>query len=59
MENVKTKINGHELTITVDLTHIGNASKSGKTVRIASTEGFVSIPEHEGIMLSLNVNKRH
>ena len=59
MENVTTKVNGNQLTITIDLTHKGNPSKSGKTTRVASTEGFVPVPEHPDMMLSVNVNKRH
>ena len=59
MENVKISVNKDQLTITVDITHEGAPSKSGKTTTVASTKGFVSVPKHEGIMLSLNINKRH
>ena len=59
LENVKISVNKNELTITVDLTHESAPSKSGKTTTVASTKGFVSVPEHEGIAVSLNVNKRH
>ena len=59
MENVKISVNKDELIITVDLTHEGAPSKSGKTTTVASTKGFAPVPGYEGISVSLNVNKRH
>ena len=59
MENILTQVKDNQLVVTIDLTHKGNPSKSGKTTRVASTEGFVSVPDHPDMMLSVNVNKRH
>jgi len=55
MENVKMSVNGDKLTIEVDLKHRGAKSSTGKTVRVASTEGNISCPEHEEIKVGLNV----
>lgn len=38
-ENVSYSVDGDTLTITVDLKHRGDLSASGKTFRVASTEG--------------------
>ncbi len=55
MENVKFTRNGSKLTIEVDLAHRGEKSSTGKTVRIASTEGNVGCPGDEAIKIGLNV----
>lgn len=55
MENVKFAVNGNKLTIEVDLSHRGEKSSTGKTVRVASTEGNVECPEHPAIKVGLNV----
>jgi len=44
MENVKFTVAGSKLTIEVDLNHRGGQSSTGKTTRVASTEGNVAIP---------------
>ena len=44
MENVKLEVSeGNRLTIEVDLNHRGDISASGKTKRVASTQGNVSV----------------
>lgn len=55
MENVKMSVNGTKLTIEVDLAHRGEKSPSGKTIRVASTEGNVECPENPAIKVGLNV----
>ncbi|WP_246589304.1 hypothetical protein [Methanofollis formosanus] len=44
--------------ITVDLAKDFGESKSGKSITIASTEGNVSVPEHEEIKIGLNVYRK-
>lgn len=55
MENVKFTRNGSKLTIEVDLAHRGELSSTGKTVRVASTEGNVPCPDSPEIKIGLNV----
>ena len=56
-KNVQIEVKGSTLVITCDLTKDHGPSKSGKTTIIATTEGNVSIPGHEGIKLGLNLYK--
>jgi len=56
-ENVTYTIKGNTLTITVMLDHEGGRSASGKTIRIASTEGNVKIDGTPAVM-GLNVYKK-
>jgi hypothetical protein len=56
MTNVQTKIVGHILTITVDLSERHGPSASGKTISIASTQGNIKLPApHAEISVGLNV----
>jgi hypothetical protein len=55
MENVKMSVDGTKLTIEVDLSQRGAKSSTGKTIRVASTEGNVACPGHEEIKVGLNV----
>jgi hypothetical protein len=57
MKNVETSVDGNILTIKVDLSKDFGASKSGKTIVIASTEGNVGVPGNEGTKLGLNIYK--
>ena len=43
-ENIVGEIVNDKLTITINMKHRGGLSKSGKTVRVASTEGNIAIP---------------
>lgn len=52
MENIKTDIKGNVLHIEIDLTHKGGISTSGKSIRIASTEGNVVIKDD----ISIGIN---
>ena len=55
--NVKTKLDGDILTLTVDLSAEATLSKSGKSMVIASTQGnkVVVVDDKGDIMLGLNV----
>ena len=55
MENVKMSVKGSILTLEVDLSKRGAKSSTGKTIRVASTEGNVACPDHEEIKVGLNV----
>ena len=59
MENVKFEVKGKTLTITVDLSHEGERSASGKTIRIASTCGNVPVPNTDtGAIIGLNIYRK-
>lgn len=55
MKNVDMKVEGQQLTITVNLAEARTASASGKSFIIASTEGNVSVPGHEEVKIGLNL----
>jgi hypothetical protein len=52
-ENVNVTIDGDTLTITVDLKHRGGLSASGKTLRVASTNGNKPLPGTD-VILGIN-----
>ena len=56
MKNITMKTDGNILTITVDLSKTHGASKSGKTIIIASTEGNQKVSTGPAI-IGLNVYK--
>jgi len=58
MKNVEMRVEGNVLTIKVDLSKSCGPSSSGKTIIIATTEGNVSVPEHENVKVGLNVYKK-
>ena len=55
MKNIQMSVKGKELIITVDLSQKYGRSSSGKSITIASTEGNISVPEHEEIKVGINV----
>jgi hypothetical protein len=55
MENVKMSVDKGILTIEVDLTKRGAKSSTGKTVRVASTEGNVPLDGFPEIKCGLNI----
>ncbi len=55
MENVKFTRNGSKLTIEVDLDYRVQPSSTGKTLRVASTEGNVHCPDSSEIKVGLNI----
>jgi len=60
IRNIKTEIEkGGILVITIDLNKSCGPSKSGKTEVIASSGGFVAIPDwKEGYSINLNVIRK-
>lgn len=52
-ENIVAEVNGNTLTLTIDLKHRGEPSRSGKTIRVASSEGNKPVPGTD-IRLGLN-----
>ena len=58
MKNVDMKVEGDRLVITVDLSREFGASKSGKSITIASTDGNVSVPGREEIKIGVNVYRK-
>lgn len=58
MKNVDMAVEKNILTIRVDLGKEFGASKSGKSITIASTEGNVSVPGHEEIKIGLNIYRK-
>jgi hypothetical protein len=55
MKNVEMKVEGAQLTITVDLSKRFGKSSSGKSIIIASSEGNQALPGAEEIKIGLNV----
>ena len=57
MENVKLEVvDGNRLIIEVDLNHRGDISTSGKTKRVASTLGNVSVQDTNGAEVKIGLN---
>lgn len=58
MENVTFIVDNdtNKLTIKVDLKYRGGLSKSGRSVRVASTEGGVDLKDANGVKLKATVN---
>lgn len=54
MENVKMTVENGELVLRIDLKYRGAKSSTGKTVRVASTEGNIEIPGYPEIRAGLN-----
>ena len=52
-DNVVFSIENNQLTLVIDLAHRGPRSASGKTIRVASTEGNKTVPGTE-VVLGLN-----
>ena len=57
MINIKEKVTGHILTLTIDLAKKGKVSKSGKSMVIASTEGNMPCLNDKDIKFGVNVYK--
>ena len=58
MKNVEMEVKDNILTIKIDLTKEFGPSSSGKTIIIATTEGNVSIPDHDDKKVGLNVYRK-
>lgn len=57
MKNIALTVKDNILTVTVDLSHPGTVSKSGKSLIIASTEGNKAIPGADDYRIGLNIYK--
>ena len=56
MKNIQIERKGDLLTVKIDLSKTSGASKSGKSIVIASTEGNVAI--EGGMFLGINCYKK-
>ena len=56
MKNIEVKEEKGKLTITVDLTKTFGASKTGKSIIIASSEGNIVVAP--GVFMGLNIYKK-
>lgn len=57
MTNVQEEVKEGKLILTIDLSKSFGRSKSGKTITVATTGGFVPVTG-TNIAYSLNVNKK-
>ena len=55
MKNIKAKVQGDELVLTIDLSKNFGLSGSGKSIIIASTEGNVAVSGREEVKIGVNV----
>jgi hypothetical protein len=55
--NIETRVEGNKLIIEVDLTKEYGLTGSGKSVKVASSDGNMSVPGREEIKMGLNVYK--
>jgi hypothetical protein len=55
MTNVEMSVEKNILTIKVDMSKRFGKSKTGKTIKVASTDGNQSAPENDEIKIGLNV----
>ena len=58
MKNILFEVREDKLTIVVDLTKDFGPSTSGKTIIVASTEGFVGLDIDKPISFAVNVVKK-
>ena len=57
MENVKFEVvDDNRLVIHVDLNHRGHISASGKTRRVASTQGNIDVKDANGVEVKIGLN---
>jgi len=55
--NIVTRLEGDKLVIEVDLTQEHGQTSSGKSIKIASIDGNMSVPGRESVKIGLNVYK--
>ena len=56
-KNITTEVKGNILTIKVDISKTFGASKSGKSIVIATTEGNADVADAPGVKMGLNIYK--
>lgn len=55
--NIKTRIEGNKLVIEIDLAEEHGLTGSGKSIKVASSDGNMSVPGREDVKIGLNVYK--
>jgi hypothetical protein len=55
--NMETRMDGDKLIIEIDLTKEYGLTSSQKSIKVASSDGNISVPGREDIKLGLNVYK--
>jgi hypothetical protein len=55
--NIETVVEGDKLIITIDLSKEYGPTGSGKSTKIASSDGNMAVPGREDIKVGLNVYK--
>ena len=55
--NIETRVENNKLIITVDLTQEHGTTSSGKSTKVASSDGNMAVPGREEIKFGLNVYK--
>ena len=58
MKNCGIKLTGSILTITTNITRDFGKEPSGKSIIVASTEGYVPIPKKDDVKIGINVYKK-
>jgi hypothetical protein len=52
------RLTGNMLTITIDVSKDFGKTSAGESIIVASTEGYVCIPDKKDIKIGLNVYKK-
>ena len=55
--NVEARVQGNKLILEVDLTQDNGSSSTGKSIKVASSDGNMPVPGHPEIKFGLNVYK--
>lgn len=58
MQNTQVQVQDNVMTITIDLTHEGQPSQSGKSIVVAKTEGFQPVDGAPEFAFNLNVIRK-
>lgn len=56
MKGIKQSIEGNELVLRIDLTQNFGESSTGKSITVASSEGFVKLEDRPGLSFSAHVS---
>lgn len=55
MDNITMRVDGNKLLVEIDLSKRLGLSKTQKSQNVATTNGFIQIPEHPQLKMNLNV----
>jgi len=58
MKNCDMRLTGNLLIITVDISKEFGKEPSGKSIIVASTEGYIPIPNKDDMKIGLNIYKK-